>query len=127
MKTRYLIDGNNVVGSRPDGWWRDRPGAMRRLIGELDAWARDAGVDALVVFDGRPISFPQSGDGVEVAFATRSGPDAADDDIVRIAPQDADPARLVVVSSDAALVARVRAAGTRIESAGTFRRRLDAT
>jgi len=25
------VDGANVVGSRPDGWWRDRPGAARRL------------------------------------------------------------------------------------------------
>ena len=32
-----VVDGANVVGSRPDGWWRDRPGAARRLAEELDA------------------------------------------------------------------------------------------
>ena len=32
-----IIDGANVVGSRPDGWWRDRPGAARRLAGQLVA------------------------------------------------------------------------------------------
>ena len=26
-----MVDGANVVGSRPDGWWRDRAGAARRL------------------------------------------------------------------------------------------------
>jgi hypothetical protein len=32
-----VVDGANVVGSRPDGWWRDRPGAARRLAGQLAA------------------------------------------------------------------------------------------
>ena len=30
-----IVDGANVVGSRPDGWWRDRPGAAARLRAEL--------------------------------------------------------------------------------------------
>lgn len=32
-----VVDGANVVGSRPDGWWRDRPAAARRLAGHLVA------------------------------------------------------------------------------------------
>jgi hypothetical protein len=32
-----IVDGANVVGSRPDGWWRDREGAARRLAGRLAA------------------------------------------------------------------------------------------
>ncbi|HLU60149.1 MAG TPA: hypothetical protein VKZ81_32205 [Pseudonocardia sp.] len=32
-----VVDGANVVGARPDGWWRDRPGAARRLAGRLAA------------------------------------------------------------------------------------------
>lgn len=32
-----MIDGANVVGSRPDGWWRDRPGAATRLYTQLAA------------------------------------------------------------------------------------------
>ena len=32
-----IVDGANVVGSRPDGWWRDRPGAARKLAGKLSA------------------------------------------------------------------------------------------
>ncbi len=30
-----VVDGANVVGSRPDGWWRDRAGAAARLHGRL--------------------------------------------------------------------------------------------
>ncbi len=30
-----IVDGANVVGSRPDGWWRDRPGAAIRLRDQL--------------------------------------------------------------------------------------------
>jgi hypothetical protein len=31
-----VVDGANVVGSRPDGWWRDRAGAARRLRDQLE-------------------------------------------------------------------------------------------
>jgi 8-oxo-dGTP diphosphatase len=36
-----IVDGANVVGSRPDGWWRDRAGAAVRLAGELAPLAAD--------------------------------------------------------------------------------------
>ncbi len=36
-----IVDGANVVGSRPDGWWRDRPAAAVRLAGELAPLAAD--------------------------------------------------------------------------------------
>ena len=36
---RWFIDAMNVIGSRPDGWWRDRDGAMRRLVDQVRAWA----------------------------------------------------------------------------------------
>ena len=38
-----VVDGNNVMGSRPDGWWKDRAGATRRLVERLGAWADEAG------------------------------------------------------------------------------------
>jgi predicted RNA-binding protein with PIN domain len=127
MKSRWIVDGNNVMGSRPDGWWRDRPGAMRRLVAQLDGWAGSSGEDdVLVLFDGRPIAFDETGSGVEVAFATRSGRDAADDDIARIVAEDDDPSSITVVTSDARLGERVRAAGAGVEGAGAFARRLPA-
>ena len=39
MTVSLIVDGANVMGSRADGWWRDRPGAMARLHGELAALA----------------------------------------------------------------------------------------
>ena len=54
-----LVDGNNVIGSRPDGWWRDRPGAARRLVAELQALAARTGDHITVVFDGRPAPGPR--------------------------------------------------------------------
>jgi predicted RNA-binding protein with PIN domain len=121
---RWLVDGMNVVGARPDGWWRDRTGAMERLTAALDALARETGDSVTVVFDGRPR--PVAAERVDVRFATRRGPNAADDDIAALAAADADPASLSVVTSDSALAERVAAAGARAVGAGEFRRRLDA-
>jgi len=125
MRSRWIVDGNNVMGSRPDGWWRDRRGAMRRLVSELDAWAAANREEVLVVFDGKPFAFEDTGDGIEVAFATRAGRDAADDDIARIVTEDDDPSSITVVTSDAALAERVRAAGALVEGAGRLLKRLD--
>lgn len=121
--TRRLVDGNNVMGARPDGWWRDRAGAARRLVAALDAYAAATGEEVAVVFDGRPAEIEAGR--VDVAWAERRGPDAADDVIAARAAADPDPASLVVVTSDARLAERVRAAGATVEGAGGFRRRLD--
>jgi predicted RNA-binding protein with PIN domain len=121
--TRWLVDGMNVIGSRPDGWWRDRRGAMRRLVGDLGALAAATGEPVTVVLDGR--SFELDGGDVEVRFASRRGPSAADDDIAALVAADPAPTELTVVTSDADLGARVRASGAGVEGAGAFRRRLD--
>jgi predicted RNA-binding protein with PIN domain len=122
VATRWIVDGMNVIGSRPDGWWRDRTGAMRALAAQLDRFQEETGEDVAVVFDGRPRDLPAQ---VEVRFAQAAGPDAADDEIARMVCADAAPGELRVVTSDAALAARVRAAGGEVEGAGSFRRRLD--
>src|SRR4051812_43556674 len=121
--SRWLVDGMNVVGSRPDGWWRDRDGAMRRLVAELDAFAAATGDPVAVVFDGRPRTIESSR--VDVRFAARRGADAADDDIAVVAADDADPASLRVVSSGAALAGPGTAAGATVAGAGPSRRTLD--
>jgi predicted RNA-binding protein with PIN domain len=124
---RILVDGNNVIGSRPDGWWRDRPGAARRLIASLQALAREGGDRIAVVLDGRPLADLPEGvhDGVLVAYATRSGRDAADDRIAEEVAQDADPGSLVVITSDRGLAERVRAAGASVEGAGSLLAEID--
>jgi predicted RNA-binding protein with PIN domain len=121
--SRFLVDGMNVIGSRPTGWWRDRPGAMRALVEELREFGAREGHDVTVVFDGRP--FELDGDGVEVMFATRRGPDAADDDIAALVQRDEAPGELSVVTSDGDLARRAREAGAAVVGAGEFRRRLD--
>jgi len=117
-----LVDGNNVMGSRPDGWWRDRAAAGARLAEEIAVWARGAGEEVVVVFDGRP--FPHAAERIEVAWAERAGPDAADDVIAARVAAHADAAALVVVTSDAGLAARVRASGATVEGAGKFLRKI---
>jgi len=121
--SRLVVDGMNVIGSRPTGWWRDRPGAMRGLVEELREFAAREGHEVTVVFDGRP--FELQGDGVEVMFATRRGPNAADDDIAALVERDEAPGELSVVTSDGDLARRVREAGAAVVGAGEFRRRLD--
>jgi predicted RNA-binding protein with PIN domain len=123
VATRWLVDGMNVIGTRPDGWWRDRPRAMRTLAEALDRFAKATGDEVAVVFDGRPVDVPAA---IDVRFAPRRGRNAADDEIARLAAADDVPAELRVVTSDADLAARVRTAGADVEGAGTFRRRLDA-
>jgi predicted RNA-binding protein with PIN domain len=115
---RWLVDGMNVVGARPDGWWRDRPGAQARLTERLEHFARAAAARVEVVFDGA--AHPVTAERVRVRFARRRGRDAADDDIAALARADTR-----VVTSDAALAARARAAGARVTGAGAFLAALD--
>ncbi len=122
---RLIVDGMNVIGSRPDGWWRDRRGAMEALVGRLAALAQGDGQPVTVVFDGRPFEL-LAGHGIEVVFAARRGRNAADDDIVALVERAREPAELRVVTSDEDLAGRVRALGADVVGAGAFRRRLDA-
>jgi predicted RNA-binding protein with PIN domain len=128
MTRRLIVDGNNVIGSRPDGWWRDRPGATRKLVAALQALTRATGDRIVVVLDGRPLADLPEGvhQGVLVAYATRSGRDAADDRIAAEVASDRDPGSLVVITSDRGLAERVRAAGAQVEGAGSLLARLDA-
>jgi len=120
---RWLVDGMNVIGSRPTGWWRDRPRAQRELIDELEALGAATGDDVAVVFDGRPFELPGGGR-VDVGFAAgRRG--AADDAIAERVAGDTDPGSLTVVTSDSELAGRVRRAGADVVTSGSFRRRLD--
>jgi predicted RNA-binding protein with PIN domain len=127
-RRRVIVDGNNVIGSRPDGWWRDRPGAARRLIASLQALAARSDDRISVVLDGKPLPDVPEGvhQGVLVAYATRAGRDAADDRIVAEVERDRDPGSLVIVTSDRGLADRVRALGAAVEGAGSLLARLDA-
>jgi nicotinic acid mononucleotide adenylyltransferase/predicted RNA-binding protein with PIN domain len=119
---RLIVDAMNVIGSRPDGWWRDRDGAVRRLIRATQAFARRTGDRVAVVLDGRPLPDMPEGvhDGVLVAYARRGGPNAADDRIADEVAADADPGTLTVVTSDRDLQARVEARGAQVVGAARW-------
>ncbi len=127
---RLIVDGMNVIGSRPDGWWRDRAGAARRLVRRLEALTDASGDELTVVFDGRPgRSGPPEqpeGEPLRVFYARRGGRNAADERIAELVAEDAQPASLTVVTSDAALRREVEALGARVVGSSTLLRRLDA-
>lgn len=119
---RLVVDAMNVIGSRPTGWWRDRRGAMTRLVEELGRYAEAADEDVTVVLDSDP--FDVTAPGLDVRFAGRAR-DAADDAIVDLVAHASRPESLVVATSDGRLADRVRAHGAKTLGARALRRRLD--
>ena len=109
MSTVLVVDGANVVGSRPDGWWKDRPGAARRLHEQL--MVADTAYDEVVL--------------VLEGAAKRGVPAGADHHVRTVhAPRDGDStivaearsaleggASVTVVSADRVLGATVAALG----------------
>jgi hypothetical protein len=103
-----IVDGANVVGARPDGWWKDRAGAARRLHEQL--LTADIDDDIVLVLEGAAKGgVPAGRDGhVTVVHAAKDG----DSEIVRQAHRAADAGESVrVVTADRLLSARVAKAG----------------
>src|ERR1700683_5294363 len=120
LAMRWLIDGMNVIGTRPDAWWKDRHGAMVRLVYMLERWWAVSGEDVTVVFE-KPPSPPIRSSVIAVKHAPRPRRDAADDEIVRLLLADPAPGTVRVVTSDLWLTDRVHAAGASVEAAAPFR------
>ena len=123
-----VVDGMNVIGSRPDGWWRDREAASRRLVDRCERLVRADGAEVTVVFDGHPRDDPSEEEhtGVRVLYATRRGPDAADDSIVELVASAERSEELRVVTSDRELRHRVETLGATVGGATELLDRLDA-
>jgi len=121
---RWVVDGMNVIGSRPDGWWRDRDRAMLRLVDLLERWAAAEGEDVTVVFE-RPPRPPIRSTVIAVAHAPRAAANSADDEIVRLVRADPAPAVIRVVTSDHTLTTLVHAAGASVEGSASFRARIE--
>ena len=114
----------NVIGTRPDAWWRDRDAAMARLVDALERWAAENDEDVTVIFERAP-SPPLRSSVIGIAHAPRPKRDAADDEIVRLLEAEPERAAIRVVTSDRWLVDRVRALGATVEGADSFRRRIE--
>jgi predicted RNA-binding protein with PIN domain len=121
-----LVDAANVMGSRPDGWWRDRVGAVRRLLDELEGWAGAHPGEVVVVVEGAVRrGIPEGRHGtVEVQHATRSGSDAADDRIVELV-RHAEDDDVEVVTADRELRRRVTELGANVTGPRTLFDRLE--
>jgi predicted RNA-binding protein with PIN domain len=114
--TVLVVDGANVVGSRPDGWWKDRAGAARRLHEAL--LVGDTPYDEVVlVLEGAAKSGVPAGRDVHVrtVHAARDG----DAEIVAQARRAAEDGRQVtVVTADRLLRSRVEGAGAQVLGPG---------
>ena len=106
-----VIDAANVIGSRPTGWWRDRPGATRvfteRVRATVTAGRLDPPVTIVLEGRGRAGAGEAEVDGVDVVHAPGEG----DDTIAAIAGANRD---VVVVTADRELAGRVRAANAEV-------------
>ena len=114
----------NVIGSRPDGWWRDRAGAIERLAAQLERWAEASGERVTVVLERRPRRVLEVRV-VTVEWASEPGRDAADHEIVRRLGEWVAEGEVTVVTSDRDLAARARAAGAAVEPSSRFRAALE--
>lgn len=106
-----IVDAANVVGSRPDGWWRDRVGAAGRLLTELRDLADRLSETAeiVVVLEGAARAAAAGVDnGIRVVQASGSG----DHEIVAVvAATGATSRAITVVTADRGLRERVEAYG----------------
>ena len=113
-----IVDRNNVMGSRPDGWWRNRAEAAHCLVAELAPLARSAGGTWTVVFDGpEPPGLVSPHECLTVVHAGHGRRHGADDRIVELVGALPDPKTALVYTSDAALRARLHALGAEVEGA----------
>lgn len=120
-----VVDAANVVGSRPDGWWRDRAAAAARLLEQLRGAVADDGADMVVVLEGRARAAAEPGrsEDVTVVHAPRSG----DDEIVDVvaAAVEAPGRAVIVVTADRGLRQRVEELGARAHGPTWLWHRLD--
>lgn len=126
VRPAVVVDAANVVGSVPDGWWRDRAGAAQRLISRLGELAA-TGVDAAALDLPEDVWFPEwtivvegqakavaDDDAVAVVRAEGSGDDRIVAEASRLVEQHRE---VTVVTSDRELAGRVTDAGATVRGA----------
>ncbi|KES03261.1 hypothetical protein BU52_31540 [Streptomyces toyocaensis] len=114
-----IVDAANVVGSVPDGWWRDRRGAAERLRDRLAADGlpgRTGPVEIVLVVEGAARGV-ESVPGVRVDPAPGSG----DDRVVTLVAGAGDGRPVLVVTADRELRRRVTSLGAEVTGPRTVR------
>jgi hypothetical protein len=120
-----VVDGANVVGSVPDGWWRDRAGAAERLRDALAPVLATglpdlpAPIEIALVVEGKARDVGATDNGISVVRASGSGDDAIAD-LVRVS---APSRRVVVITADRGLRDRVTAFGAEVRGPTSVPRR----
>ncbi|MCW0213353.1 MAG: hypothetical protein OJJ54_08335 [Pseudonocardia sp.] len=127
-----VVDGANVVGSRPDGWWKDRAGAASRLAAELAAAVAGGALEPLRACDGAPDTglrvvlvlegaarraAPLPADGVEIVLAAADGDSAIVELAHDLTGRDED---VLVVTADRELSRLLHAVGARTVRPGAL-------
>jgi predicted RNA-binding protein with PIN domain len=108
-----IVDGANVMGSRPDGWWRDRAAAARRLQEQLLAAALPYD-EIVLILEGKARQGVQAGQ--DGRLRTVHAPGSGDDAIVQAVIAEVeigDGREVTVATADRVLRDRVKAAGAR--------------
>ncbi|WP_326815174.1 MULTISPECIES: NTP pyrophosphohydrolase [unclassified Streptomyces] len=124
-RTLVIVDAANVVGSVPDGWWRDRRGAAERLRDSLVPFAaaglagHPGPVELVLVVEGAARGIA-SVPGVRVESAPGSGDDRIVDLVAAASAPPADR-DCVVVTADRELRQRVEAYGAQCAGPRTVR------
>ena len=126
VRPAVVVDAANVVGSVPDGWWKDRAGAAERLLARIGGM-RDAGVPATALGLSEDLWFPrwtavlegrarEAGDvdGVAVVRAPGEGDDTVADEAERLVGEGC---AVTVVTSDRGLAQRAADAGATVRGA----------
>ena len=122
-----VVDAANVMGSVPDGWWRDRRGAVLRLRDALAGlcdeglapgppdWARRPPLEVVLVVEGKARGI-ESSETVRVV----SAPGVGDDTIVEVVQRAGARRRCLVITADRELRARVAALGAEVAGPGVL-------
>jgi predicted RNA-binding protein with PIN domain len=120
-----IVDGANVVGSVPDGWWRDRAGAALRLrdalVTVITSGLKDVAgpVEVVLVVEGQARDIPQAESDVRIERASGSG----DDKITDLVRDVTAGRRTIVVTADRGLRDRVTALGAEVRGPTSVPRR----
>ncbi len=116
MDSLVIVDAANVVGSVPDGWWRDRHAAAERLRDALPGLAAaglpglaEPPLEMVLVVEGAARGVT-SVEGVRVVPSAGSG----DDRIVALVADEGGGRDCLVVTADRGLRERVQALGARV-------------